>query len=62
MKHPNPCFIRCHIPGDNATPPFDVRLRNHHTIKGKNAILPVAQLADGTWICTHPHHSPRPYA
>jgi hypothetical protein len=62
MKHPNPCFVRCHIPGDNATQPFDVRLRNHHTIRGKNALLPVAQLPDGTWICTHPHHSPRPYA
>jgi hypothetical protein len=61
LKHPNPCFVRCHIPGDKATPPFDLRLRNHHTIKGKNALLPVAQLADGTWICTHPHHSPRPY-
>ncbi len=61
-RHPNPCFVRCHIPGDNETPPFDVRLRNHHTIRGKNALLPVAQLTDGTWICTHPHHSPKPYA
>lgn len=61
-KQPNPCFVRCHIPGDRDTPPFDVRVRNHHSIRATNPFLPVAQLEDGTWICTHPHHSPRPYA
>lgn len=59
-KHPNPIWVRCHIPGVPG-PTFDVRIRNSGRV-GKNSVIPVEQLPDGTWICVHPQHSPKPFA
>lgn len=59
-KHPNPCWVKCHIPTEPAAGTFDLRIRNSNKL-GPKAQLPVEQQADGTWICTHPHHTPKPY-
>ncbi len=60
QKLPNPCFVRCHLPTEPAEPTFVIRIRNSNKL-GPKAQLPVEQQPDGTWICTHPHHTPKPY-
>ena len=39
---------------------FDVRIRNAN-ILGPKAHIPVEQEPDGTWVCVHPHYTPKPY-
>ena len=59
-KMPNPCWVRCHLPAEPSEKVFDIRIRNANKL-GPKAQLPVEQQPDGSWICTHPHHTPKPY-
>ena len=60
LKHPNPCWVKCHIPTEPDAGTFDVRIRNSNLL-GPKAQIPVEQQPDGTWVCVHPHYTPKPY-
>ena len=54
-------------PSDSAAAPvdpdagtYDVRIRNANLL-GPKARIPVEQQPDGTWVCVHPHYTPKPY-
>jgi hypothetical protein len=60
LKHPNPCWVNCHIPIEPDAGTFDVRIRNSNLL-GPKAQIPVEQQPDGSWVCSHPHYTPKPY-
>ena len=60
LKHPSPCWVKCHLSTDPDAGTFDVRISNANFL-GPQAHIPVEQEPDGTSICTHPHHNPKPY-
>jgi hypothetical protein len=46
--------------GGSHAGPFDVWIRNA-SLFGPKAPIPVEQEPDATWVCTHPHYTPKPY-